>query len=486
MLTKLGLRLRIFLFFCLLGLGALVVLAGALWIGYQRAGNPDLLTPLLFAGLLSGFLILGLVAAIWLLFDEHVAKPIELLAAEMRSRAHAGVTREIDSHAARYLGDLAPAAAGLAGELSAATLRSATALADETYRLEAEKNRLTALLSEIPVATVLVNPQHRIVLYDRQAAATLAQVAPPRLNASLFDYLDQNPLLAAYDRMNATGKEVQVEIPSAASPGKQSFKLQLKPLGSENGYVLVLNSAALNIAPHEARPLVYDFELLAPMAAPLRSRPLGSLDFCVFDTETTGLLPHKDEIVQIGALRIVNGRLVPGECFETLVNPGFEIPAASTRVHGIRTEMVQDAPKIGAASTAFHHFCRDSVLVAHNAPFDLAFLRRHAKAAGLTWDHPVLDTVLLSAVVFGTSVPHTLDALCARLDIPIADTLRHTALGDAQATAQALLRMLPMLEARGFTTLGEVFDQTRRHGRLLEDLNPVDNHGSTWQAGETT
>ena len=81
MLTKLGLRLRIFLFFCLLGLGALVVLAGALWIGYQRAGNPDLLTPLLFAGLLSGFLILGLVAAIWLLFDEHVAKPIELLAA---------------------------------------------------------------------------------------------------------------------------------------------------------------------------------------------------------------------------------------------------------------------------------------------------------------------------------------------------------------------------------------------------------------------
>jgi DNA polymerase-3 subunit epsilon len=101
-------------------------------------------------------------------------------------------------------------------------------------------------------------------------------------------------------------------------------------------------------------------------------------------------------------------------------------------------------------------------------------LHREAKRLDLTWDHPVLDTVLLSAVLFGASVPHTLDALCERLDVTIPTALRHTALGDARATAEVLCRMLPMLEARGFATLRDVIEQTRTHGRLLEDLNPVD------------
>jgi DNA polymerase-3 subunit epsilon len=83
----------------------------------------------------------------------------------------------------------------------------------------------------------------------------------------------------------------------------------------------------------------------------------------------------------------------------------------------------------------------------------------------------VLDTVLLSAVLFGASEDHRLDAICARLGVQIPTRLRHTALGDAQATAEALVLMLPMLEARGLTTLGAVIAECRRHGRLLEDLN---------------
>ncbi|EBA17591.1 exonuclease, DNA polymerase III, epsilon subunit family protein [Roseobacter sp. SK209-2-6] len=465
-------------------MGTLLVFAGALWSGYQRAAEGTPLDPFVFAGLLSSFLVLGLVAGIWLLFDEHVAKPIEMLAAEMRSRAHAGVTRKMDSDAARYLGDLAPAAAGLAGELGVASLRSAESIAVETQRLEAEKQHLTALLSEIPVATALISPQHQIVLYDMQAASVLAQVAPPRLAASLFDYLEKDALIKAHDCMNATGKEVKTQV--KATGRKVQFDLRLRPLGAGNGYVLVFSDVSLEIAPEESRPLVYDFDLLATQTNGLRTRPLRSLSFTVFDTETTGLLPHKDEIVQIGALRVVNGRLVNGEGFETLVNPGFDIPAASTAVHGVTTEMVRNSPMIKTAGAAFHQFCKDSVLVAHNAPFDIAFLRRHAKSSGVDWNHMVLDTVLLSAVIFGASVPHTLDALCDRLEINIPEALRHTAMGDAQATAEALLRMLPMLEARGFTTLDEVLEQTRQHGRLLEDLNPVDNHGSTWQADATT
>jgi DNA polymerase-3 subunit epsilon len=87
------------------------------------------------------------------------------------------------------------------------------------------------------------------------------------------------------------------------------------------------------------------------------------------------------------------------------------------------------------------------------------------------WNHPVLDTVLLSAVIFGTTEDHSLDALCARLSITIPDDLRHTAIGDAKATGQALVRLLPLLEGRGIETFGRLVEETRKHGRLLRDLN---------------
>ncbi len=118
-----------------------------------------------------------------------------------------------------------------------------------------------------------------------------------------------------------------------------------------------------------------------------------------------------------------------------------------------------------------HNFSRDSVLVAHNAPFDMAFLRRHAGDMGVDWDHPILDTVLLSAVLYGTTEQHTLDALCERLDVTIPAHLRHTALGDAQATAEVLCKMLAMLDARGISTLHQAVDEAKKHRRLLGDLN---------------
>ncbi|OIQ31390.1 MAG: DNA polymerase III subunit epsilon [Roseobacter sp. MedPE-SWchi] len=484
MLTHLSLRLRIFLFFCLLALGAIAVSLGSLWLSYQRAATPALLDPFVFAGLMGTFAILGLCAGIWLLFDENVAKPIEVLAAEMRLRAHGGVSRGIDAKTARYLGDLAPAAAGLAGQLGDSTLLTARNIAEETARLEADKRQLTTLLSELPVATVMLGSDHHIVLYDAQAADVLAQIAHPRLNASMFDYLDRVALQAAYEQMNKTGKEVQAQV--CGRDEVQSYSVSLKPLGQGEGYVLIFDAAVARIAPDAARPLIYDFALLERPLLDIADRPLKDLCFAVFDTETTGLLPHKDEIVQIGAVRVLNGRMIEGEQFDTLVDPQRPIPEASTRVHGVSNAMVQGAPVITDAAAQFHLFAKDAVIVAHNAPFDMAFLRRHAKATGVEWDHPILDTVLLSAVLFGSSVPHTLDALCERLDITIPPALRHTALGDAHATANALVQMIPMLQARGFDSLAQVIEQTRRHGRLLEDLNPVDNHGGTWQAGQKT
>lgn len=86
---------------------------------------------------------------------------------------------------------------------------------------------------------------------------------------------------------------------------------------------------------------------------------------------------------------------------------------------------------------------------------------------------PVLDTVLLSAVVFGTTAEHSLDALCDRLSITIPAGDRHTAMGDARATAEAVVKLLPLLQGRGIRCLAELLTETRRHGRLLQDLNPT-------------
>ena len=222
-----------------------------------------------------------------------------------------------------------------------------------------------------------------------------------------------------------------------------------------------------------ARALVYDFDLLGrERGAELSDTPLAELTFVVFDTETTGLLPDGgDEIVQIAGLRIVNGHKQEREIFDRLVNPGRSIPAGATAVHGISEAMVADADPISRVGRAFHKFCEGAVLVAHNAPFDMAFFYRHAEAIGGKFDHPVLDTVLLSAVAFGQGEDHSLDGLTHRLGITIPEEARHTALGDTIATADAFLRLLSMLKARGLVTFGDVLAEVRKHGRLLKDLN---------------
>ena len=222
-----------------------------------------------------------------------------------------------------------------------------------------------------------------------------------------------------------------------------------------------------------ARSVVYDFDLMTKArSAAVMEAELSDLTYVVFDTETTGLLPSQgDEIVQLAAVRIVNGRRVEREVLDLLVNPGRSIPPRATEVHGITEAMVADAPPIAEAGRRFHDFAEGAVLIAHNAPFDMEFLRRHEAAIGARFDHPILDTVLLSAVVFGQGETHSLDALTHRLGITIPEEARHTAIGDTLATADAFLKLIPMLRARGICTFGDVLAEVRKHGRLLKDLN---------------
>lgn len=220
---------------------------------------------------------------------------------------------------------------------------------------------------------------------------------------------------------------------------------------------------ATHLARGESRPEYYDFDLfkVTEQTRSLDDRSLADLAYTVFDTETTGLDPSQgDEILQIGAARIVNGKLLHQERFEQLVDPQRVIPAASIPIHGIRSAMVAGQPTIDQVLPAFHAFAQDTVLVAHNAAFDMRFLQLKEQQTGVVFDQPVLDTLLLSAVIHPRQASHRLEAIAERFNVPL--TGRHTAMGDALMTAQIFLKLLPLLAEQGIHTLGQAREAAQK------------------------
>jgi DNA polymerase-3 subunit epsilon len=205
-----------------------------------------------------------------------------------------------------------------------------------------------------------------------------------------------------------------------------------------------------------SRPEFYDFDLFhQPGQTPeLDNRLLSTLSYTVFDTETTGLEPSRgDEIVSVGAVRIVNGRLLEQEVFEQLVDPRRPMSPEASRITGIEAPMLENQPTIDKVLPAFGAFCEDTVLVAHNAAFDMRFLHLKEEATGVRFTQPVLDTLLLSAVIHPDLDAHGLEAIAERMGVnPIG---RHTAVGDAIMTGEVFLRMIPLLAEQGIRTLGE-------------------------------
>ena len=206
----------------------------------------------------------------------------------------------------------------------------------------------------------------------------------------------------------------------------------------------------------ETRPEFYDFDLFnQPGQRPeLDERALADLSYTVFDTETTGLDPSGgDEIISIGAVRIINGRLLKHETFDQLIDTGRPLSQASIEVHGITAEMLVGQPRIDAVLPAFHRFAEDTILVAHNAAFDMRFLQLKEASTGIKFIQPVLDTLLLSAVAHPSdgTAQHSLEAIAQRFGVDAIG--RHTALGDAMVTGEIFLKLIPLLAAQGIRTL---------------------------------
>lgn len=190
------------------------------------------------------------------------------------------------------------------------------------------------------------------------------------------------------------------------------------------------------------------------MAAHRHSTPLIALEAAVLDTETTGLDARTARIVQLGAVRVRDGQIVDGAVLDRLVNPGIAIPKATTAVHGIDDKAVRGAGSFGDVVPALEEFVGSAVIVGHTIAYDLTILQREYALAGRAWPgYRALDVRMLARLAAPALAHYDLDRLCGWLDI--TNNGRHTAVGDAEATARIFVKLLPMLRARGIHTLAQ-------------------------------
>ncbi len=177
--------------------------------------------------------------------------------------------------------------------------------------------------------------------------------------------------------------------------------------------------------------------------------------FTVFDVETTGLSALSgDRIVEIGAVRIEGGEIRSASPFLSLVNPQRAIPWEARSVNGITEEELTHAPTIDTVLPQFLEFAQNSILVAHNAEFDMGFLHAEKEMCWGYIDIPeCLCTLTLSRTVSPHEYRHNLDAVATRLGIVLPQEGRHRALPDVLLTAQVFLKLLERGQIRSLPEL---------------------------------
>lgn len=212
----------------------------------------------------------------------------------------------------------------------------------------------------------------------------------------------------------------------------------------------------------EQRSEFYDFDMFNQAAynTKFEDMQLKEVIYTVFDTETTGLDPKEDEIISIGAFRIVNNRLLREETFDRLIDPKRSLPKESIKYHGIQPEMLEGQPDISTTLPIFQRFVEDTVLVGHNVAFDMKMLQMKESTTGISFDNPVLDTLLLSAVIHPAQKNHAIEDIAKRLGIRVIG--RHTALGDSLVTGECFLKMIPLLENKNIFTLKQAIEASKK------------------------
>ena len=171
--------------------------------------------------------------------------------------------------------------------------------------------------------------------------------------------------------------------------------------------------------------------------------------YVVFDIETTGLSPINNRIIEIGAVKVVNGEIV--DRFSTFINPQVPIPFEIEKLTSINDSMVMDADTIDVVLPEFMEFIKGTVLVAHNADFDISFIKENCKRLGIPYDYTHVDTVGIARSLLTGQAKYTLDAVAKTLGISLEN--HHRAVDDAECTAEIFVKFIKMLREDGIETL---------------------------------
>ena len=180
--------------------------------------------------------------------------------------------------------------------------------------------------------------------------------------------------------------------------------------------------------------------------------------FVVFDVETTGFSPVHDRITEIGAVKIEDGRIT--DRYSQLINPLKRIPDRVVELTSITNDMVADKPSFDQVAQDFFAFTKGAVLVAHNAKFDMAFMRESFKRIGIDFNRAYMDTLVLAKNYIVASKNYKLGTLCKKMGISLLGA--HRAVNDAEATAKLFLKLLASAKKEGLETLKD-FQKARSH-----------------------
>ncbi len=188
--------------------------------------------------------------------------------------------------------------------------------------------------------------------------------------------------------------------------------------------------------------------------------------FVVFDLETTGFHPGKNKIIEIGAVKVEAGKITTR--FSSFVNPQVPISYEIEKLTGINDEMVLHAPTIDAILPEFMDFCQGAVMVAHNADFDMSFIKANCQSLGLTCEKTVLDTVALARFLLPQLNRFKLDTVAKALNVSLAH--HHRAVDDAQCTAEIFVKFIAMLKEQGVETLAQLDEENAADADTIKKL----------------
>ena len=225
---------------------------------------------------------------------------------------------------------------------------------------------------------------------------------------------------------------------------------------TDHGDVQAFPDANHAYGPDDNFKVIYGVEayLVDDLKGMIENSKGQSLDapYVVFDIETTGLSAEKNKMIEIGAVKVIDGKIV--EKFSQFVNPKVPIPFEIEQLTSIKDEMVMDAPTIEEVLPRFMEFCKDAVMVAHNADFDMSFIKKNCDLQNITYDFTIADTVALARFLMPQLNRYKLDTIAKALNVSLEN--HHRAVDDAGCTAEIFVKFIAMLKERGIENLDDL------------------------------